>query len=246
MHALALCALLAAAQQTDEKRLRELLAELEGIPDRTPRLYQEKRRLVDCLTFGTRTYAVRRDGTALGTLTFKTTLDGSRVVLDDTLKADDPKMELRFRQTCEPDAYLNPVSLEITGEGSEKLSIKAAVKDGKAACTIVRGEEKAEREEALGARAISHLALLRVACFLEAKEGVELAFDLLDSEDVKIKKDRVIKYGGKEKITVGGKEREAVRWSIQDGAHEDAVWVDDGVAVKASMHGVVLELSETK
>ncbi len=198
---------------------------------------------------GDRTYKVSGEKGSSGTLVLKTTVDKDGATLDDALEAEigGRKLAMAFKQGCKLDAFLNPTSVEGKMiEGEQAFAITVAVKDGKAAAKMTAGAETSEKEVELGGKAITHFALFRVVCLLEAKKDATVAFDLFDVPDLKMRKDCSLTCAGKEKTDVAGKSVECDKWTMKRDKRESTLWVSGGVVVKASLDGLDFELVEKK
>ena len=201
-------------------------------------------------TVGERTYKLT-DEKHGGSLVLKTTVEKDAAILDDvlTLQEGEAKATMAFKQTCAIDACLNPTAVEgkIT-DGKENRTVSVVVKDGTAKVKLVDGAEVTERSETLGDKAITHFALFRVVCILEAKKDATVKFNLVDVEAFLVRKDSTLTCNGKDKTDVGGKAVECDQWTLkEEGRDRDSIfWVSGGVVVKATVEGVSMELVEKK
>ncbi len=198
---------------------------------------------------GERSYKVSDGDKMSGSMILKTGVEKEAAVLDDVLLLGDGdmKVSMEFKQTCKLDSFLSATTVEGKLTFSDKVQTRTlTVKDGKAAAKTTEGGKTTEKEVAIGDKAITHFALFRVVCVLEAKKGAVTTFDLLDVESLDLKKDCTLTCDGKAKTDVAGKSLECDKWTLKQEAKESTFWISGGFVVKASLDGLNVELEEKK
>ena len=170
-----------------------------------------------------------------GSVTFHSELKGDQVILTDKylLRHRGKTMSANMKQVCLKDPYLSPVKIECVGKGDEMPTLKAIIKDGEAK---ISGEWN--KMMSIPEGTVTSAAFLRIVTQLPRVQGATYRYGFaLEADEMRLKKDYIVKVIGKETIISDGMPVKC--WKISQngvGIMEQLFWVtEDGTLQRALM-----------
>ncbi len=175
-----------------------------------------------------RVYRRTTDGKEIGTLTTRTRRDGETLIFEDRV--------IGKNKTTTIDLMLHETVTAATG-ATRSFSVVAAkaeatrgtVKGGILTLKLTTGMGEETKEIKLAGDLCTRMGLLRRVAAGEPREGGSITVIVFDPITTDVGAELKITCSGREKVTLGAREREAHKWS--GGAM--TFWVADGIVVKA-------------